>query len=196
VPLILQDVKPIEEIKIAAEPAITKVENSSVNGTELVFVILLLIVLGLVVNLGYTTFKEGSETEHTKRNAEQLVQWLEETGKARAEGKEVALESCRKDSEAMLQDCLMAVVAPGAPLANIKNVAEKEGLIFSPKCDREQLNTHGAIIVEKGTPKPTDPSALTFAAMETDEAVNQELNLRVIVCGRGFSVIKIAELKF
>jgi hypothetical protein len=47
VPLILQDVKPIEEIKIATEPAITKVENSSVNGTELVFVILLFVVLYL-----------------------------------------------------------------------------------------------------------------------------------------------------
>jgi len=41
VPLILQDVKPIEEIKIAAEPAITKVENSSVNGNELLFIFLL-----------------------------------------------------------------------------------------------------------------------------------------------------------
>jgi len=47
VPLILQDVKPIEEIKIATEPAITKIENSSVNGTELVFVILLFVVLYL-----------------------------------------------------------------------------------------------------------------------------------------------------
>ena len=46
-PLILQDVKPIEEIKIATEPAITKVNNSSVNGTELVFVILLFVMLYL-----------------------------------------------------------------------------------------------------------------------------------------------------
>jgi hypothetical protein len=47
VPLILQDVKPIEEIKIATEPAITKIENSSVNGNELLFVILLFWVLYL-----------------------------------------------------------------------------------------------------------------------------------------------------
>jgi hypothetical protein len=49
VPLILENVRiePIEEIKIAAEPAITKIENSSVNGTELVFVILLFVVLYL-----------------------------------------------------------------------------------------------------------------------------------------------------
>ena len=40
-PLILQDVKPIEEIKIAAEPAITKIETSSVNGNELLFIFLL-----------------------------------------------------------------------------------------------------------------------------------------------------------
>ena len=40
-PLILQDVKPIEEIKIATEPAITKVNNSSVNGNELLFIFLL-----------------------------------------------------------------------------------------------------------------------------------------------------------
>ena len=46
-PLILQDVKPIEEIKIAAEPTIAKIENSSVNGNELLFVILLFWVLYL-----------------------------------------------------------------------------------------------------------------------------------------------------
>ena len=40
-PLILQDVKPIEEIKITAEPAITKIETSSVNGNELLFIFLL-----------------------------------------------------------------------------------------------------------------------------------------------------------
>ena len=46
-PLILQDVKPIEEIKIATEPAITKIGNSSVNGNELLFVFLLFGVLYL-----------------------------------------------------------------------------------------------------------------------------------------------------
>ena len=46
-PLILQDVKPIEEIKIATEPAITKIENSHVNGNELLFIFLLFGVLYL-----------------------------------------------------------------------------------------------------------------------------------------------------
>ena len=42
-PLILEDVRiePIREIKITAEPAITKIENSSVNGNELLFIFLL-----------------------------------------------------------------------------------------------------------------------------------------------------------
>jgi hypothetical protein len=38
VPLILE---PIKEIKIAAEPTITEIENSSVNGNELLFIFLL-----------------------------------------------------------------------------------------------------------------------------------------------------------
>ena len=37
-PLILE---PIKEIKIAAEPTITEIENSSVNGNELLFIFLL-----------------------------------------------------------------------------------------------------------------------------------------------------------
>ena len=37
-PLILE---PIREIKIATEPAITKIENSSINGNELLFIFLL-----------------------------------------------------------------------------------------------------------------------------------------------------------
>ena len=48
-PLILEDVRiePIQEIKIATEPAITKVNNSSVNGNELLFIFLLFGVLYL-----------------------------------------------------------------------------------------------------------------------------------------------------
>ena len=48
-PLILENVRiePIEEIKIAAEPAITKIENSSINGNELLFIFLLFCVLYL-----------------------------------------------------------------------------------------------------------------------------------------------------
>jgi hypothetical protein len=44
VPLILE---PIKEIKIATEPAITEIENSSVNGNELLFIFLLFGVLYL-----------------------------------------------------------------------------------------------------------------------------------------------------
>jgi hypothetical protein len=49
VPLILENVRiePIEEIKIAAEPAITKIENSSINGNELLVIFLLFCMLYL-----------------------------------------------------------------------------------------------------------------------------------------------------
>ena len=48
-PLILEDVRiePIQEIKTVTEPAIEKIENSHVDGNELLFVILLFWVLYL-----------------------------------------------------------------------------------------------------------------------------------------------------
>jgi len=43
VPLILEDVRiePIQEIKTVTEPAIEKVENSHVNGNELLFIFMI-----------------------------------------------------------------------------------------------------------------------------------------------------------
>jgi len=43
VPLILEDVRiePIQEIKTVTDPAIEKIENSHVNGNELLFIFLL-----------------------------------------------------------------------------------------------------------------------------------------------------------
>jgi hypothetical protein len=52
----------------------------------------MLLVLVAVSYLGFSTYQEGSETEQTKRHAEQVVKWLEEAGKARAEGQSVSPE--------------------------------------------------------------------------------------------------------
>jgi len=152
-------------------------------------------VLVAVTYLGFTTYLEGSETEHTKRNAEQLVKWLEESAKARAEGQPVSPEACGKDGQAW-SECLDALIAEAGPFPKLQNVAEVDGLTFAKKCDREQLNTHGAIILEKGTPKPVDPSSFTFGPMEDAEVIAKDSQMRVLICGRGFSVIKIGELKY
>jgi hypothetical protein len=159
------------------------------------FSLFMLSVLVAVSYLGFTTYLEGSETEHTKRNAEQIVKWLEESGKARAEGKSFSPEACAKDGQPW-SDCLDALVAESGPFPKLHNVAEADGLTFSKKCDREQLNTHGAIILEKGTPKPVDPSSFTFGPMDDAEVIAKDGQLRVLVCGRGYSVIKIGELKY
>jgi len=69
-------------------------------------------------------------------------------------------------------------------------------LTFSNKSNSEQLETHGAIILEKGTPQPMDPSSFTFGPMDDAELIAKDGQLRVLVCGRGYSAIKIGELKY
>ncbi len=155
----------------------------------------MVVVLVVVSYLGFITYVEGSETEHTKRNAERIVKWLEEAGKARAEGKSVSPEACAKDGQPW-SECLNAMVAESGPFPKLQNVAEVDGLTFAKKCDREHLNTHGSIILEKGTPKPVDPSSFTFGPMDDAEVIAKDGQLRVVVCGRGFGVIKIGEVKY
>ena len=159
------------------------------------FSLFMLSVLVAVSYLGFITYREGSETERTKRNAEQIVKWLEDSGKARAEGKSFKPEACAKDGQPW-SDCLDALVAESGPFPKVHNVAEADGLTFSNKCGREQLNTYGAIILEKGTPKPMDPSSFTFGPMDDAEVIAKDGQLRVLVCGRGYSGIKIGELKY
>lgn len=163
---------------------------------DAIFLVIVVCVVVVVVHLGYTTYKEASQTEATKRNAEAIQKWLEETGQARAEGKPVAIEACAKAAGKTWAACLEALTAPGGPFADLKNVAEEDGLVFAKKCDREQLNTHGAILFEKGTPKIMDPSSYTFGGFEDGDSIEKDVQMKVLVCGRGFSVIKIAELKF
>jgi hypothetical protein len=56
--------------------------------------------------------------------------------------------------------------------------------------------TVGTIIIEKGT-VPLGASSLTYSAFDGTESLAKDLTARVIVCGRGFHLIKIAiELTF
>ncbi|NCV66056.1 MAG: hypothetical protein EBW16_07635, partial [Burkholderiaceae bacterium] len=72
-------------------------------------------------------------------------------------------------------DCLSALFGPTGKFSDFRNHFMKDGLIWTKKCDREQLNTHGSILFEKGTPKIMDPSSFTFGGFEDlDEEEEEE----------------------
>ncbi len=163
--------------------------------TDFIFVVIAIVVGILVVRLGATTWTEGMHTEATKANGERFAAWLEEAGAKRTAGEKTGVAACDADG-ASWSDCRDALVAENGPLAGLANVTTPGGAVYSATCDRMQLDTLGAIIIEKGLPKPPDGASLVYSAIADAEPVKDALSLRVAICGRGYSQINIREVKF
>lgn len=158
---------------------------------DLGFVILAVLVAALVIRLGYVTYKEGNATEAVKKNGENFAQWLTEQGELRASEQRFA--PCT-GAEATWASCREALLADGGPMHKLKNAANEKNPVFAHDCDRHQANTNGVILLELGTPKPPDGASLQYAPLEDTTSLANAAPLRVSICGRGFSVIHIAEL--
>ncbi len=163
---------------------------------DAVFVILAVIVTIMVIKLGYDTFHEGQNTEATKARGEAMVAWFSGHAPAHGGAGGELLAGCDGDG-ATWSGCRSALTADGGPFAGITNIPHAGGQLFSASCDRTDAGTHGAVMLEKGTPKPPDGASLVYAPLDDDEALDKgPLDLRLSICGRGFSVIRIAEFKF
>ncbi len=165
------------------------------GATDAVFVIIAIMVSVMVVWFGAKTFTEGMHTEQTKTSGERIAAWIEEAGTKREAGEPTGIAAC-DEPDANWAGCRDALVAQDGPLAGVENVTRPAGPRFASGCERSQLDTLGAFIIEKGLPKPPDGAALAYNAIADDEVLNQPLALRVAVCGRGFSRINIREVRF
>ena len=163
--------------------------------TDLIFVVIAIVVAVLVVRLGYMTWLDGSKTEDTKANGEAVATWLTEQGLKREKGEDTGVPACNRGESTWAQ-CREALVAKGAPLASLENAFESKNLVFADACDRTRLDTHGSIVIEKGTPKPPDGSSLAYGPLADEEPLAEPIAIRVSICGRAFAINHIAELKF
>jgi hypothetical protein len=149
----------------------------------------------MVSNLGYNTYKEGANTEETKLHGEKLAAWLEQHGAARAEGKAGDVPACDAEG-AVWKDCIDALHAEGGPFAEMINVDDKNGKLFAAACDHEDPDSHGAIILEKGIAKAPPNSGFDYAPIADNEPLKDIVPIRVSICGRAFSLIRIKEVLF
>lgn len=163
--------------------------------TDALFVTIALVVGAMVSHLGYITYQEGSNTEETKRHGEQLATWLEQHGAARAQGKAGDVAACDA-ADASWKNCLDALHAQGGLFSERTNVSEKNGKLFAAACSHDDPASHGAIILEKGSAKAPPNSGFDYAPIADNEPLNQPLPIRVSICGRGFSLIRIKDILF
>ncbi len=158
---------------------------------DLIFICCGAAVTFAVIMLGIHAMKEAHRIEDVKREAEAVVAWIKENGgdKRAEEGFQPA--ACIKTSGENWKTCLAAMTAEGGPMLDKKNHFDNSRDFFAPKCDMSNPDTVGTIIIEKGA-VPLGSTSLAYTAFDGTESIAKDLTLRVIVCGRGFHLIKVA----
>jgi hypothetical protein len=185
----------MDQASATAHAQETSAKETYFTFIDFVFVAVAVVVGILVIQLGAHTFTEGMHTEDTKANGERIAAWIEEAGKKREAGEPTGISACDAE-DATWVACRDALVVKDGPLATLKNISHPGGKLFAPACDRTQLDTLGAYIIEKGLPKPPDGASLMYSAIADNEPVKEPVPIRVAICGRGYSQINIREVRF
>lgn len=162
---------------------------------DMIFIVAALAVAITVARLGMTTWADGNRTEALKSQGEAVASWMTEQGKLRESAQTTELVSCAL-ADTTWSECRDAMVAANGPFADLRNPFSGRSPVFSSSCDRTRPDTQGSLILEKGTPKPPDGSSFAYSALSDEEPLLEPLPLRLSVCGRGFSVIHVAEFRF
>jgi len=162
---------------------------------DAIFIIIALATAITVTRLGLSTWADGNRTEILKAQGEAVAAWMGQQGERRQSGQATDLIACNL-TETTWADCREGMIAAQGPFEEMRNPFSNQHPVFASSCDRTRLDTQGSLIMEKGTPKPPDGSSLAYSSLGDEETLAEPLSLRLSVCGRGFSVIHVAEFRF
>jgi hypothetical protein len=163
---------------------------------DIIFICIGAAITVAVIMLGAHSMGEAHRIEDVKREAEAVVAWLKENGGDKRAEENFQPAGCSKTGTETWKGCIAALTAEDGPFANKKSAFEKSREFFAPKCDMTNPDTVGTIIIERGA-VPLGSTSLSYSAFDGSESLAKDLTIRVIVCGRGFHLIKVAtELTF
>ncbi len=159
---------------------------------DVVFLCALCGVTVAIVLLGKHSIGEVRRIEDVKTEAENVVVWLKDTAEKRsAEDFEPA--ACRKQDGATWSKCAAALVEAAGPLHEKFNPFVEGRPLLQRKCDAADWKNIGSIIIEKGVLQAS--GSYTYSSFDGTEPMAKDLTVRVVVCGRGFHLVKVvAEL--
>ncbi len=159
--------------------------------SDLAFICCCIGISAAVISLGTHSMRESLRIEDVKRDAEAVVAWIKENGGDKRAEESFQPAVCNKASTDTWKGCIAALSAEGGPFADKKSRFDPSRDFFTAKCDMSNPDTVGTIILEKGA-VPLGSSSIAYTALDGSEGLTKDLMLRVIVCGRGFHLIKVA----
>ena len=172
-------------------------------GADYVFISLLVINLITVCYLGRDIFIQGDKLEQARKNGEAVMAWSNQIHETIESKQEIEPKACTPANEVDLNQptfvantwggCLSALFGPTGQFSEFRNRFMSDGLIWTKKCDREHIQSKGALVFLHLTPGST--GAPVLSEIKESDALVSGAEFRVNVCDRGFRLIKIGDAK-
>lgn len=156
---------------------------------DYVFVAILSTITLAVILLGIVSVGEVMRVEDVKKDAEDLAAWFKTSAEERKKG-DFQPAACRRSEDNTWKQCVAALIAENGPLNGKINAFQPGRTLISRKCDQQDTETIGTIVVERGA-VASGASTMTYSPFDGTETLNKDFNLRILVCGRGFHLIKV-----
>ena len=177
--------------------------NPQLKWSDYVFIFLLGINLIVVVLLGRNIYIQGDKLEQARKNAELVMAWADGVDEDMNAGKPISPLKCTPATDKNLKtlkfqpntwgECLADLFGPKGKFPEVSNTFSENGHIWAKKCDREHLESKGALVFERLQPGPTG-SPVVSELKDTDVLLSG-MEFRISLCDRGFWLIKIGEAK-
>ena len=147
--------------------------------------------------VGILAYEEGKKTETVKRHGEAWGEFFKAQAAPRTE-EGFAPAECAAGPEAKTTwgECYQALVAPGGPLDGLDNPFT-DGPQKIAACNASDISTAGSLMLEKLVPTPPgSPVPVVAEPLLDTDAINQKLQIRVTVCDKGGSAVRVGEFEF
>lgn len=166
--------------------------------SDWLFIIFLIFAVLGVSWVGVLAYREGLNTETIKRHGETWGQFLVTQSTLRGQ-EDYPLTACsaKPEPKTTWGECYQSLVAPGGPLDDLTNPFTRAPQKLAAACNPNDRSLVGALVLEKLTPTPPgSPVPFITEALTEDDAISQKLQIRVTVCDKGASPIRVGEFEF
>ena len=167
--------------------------------TDKAFILFMLCMTCVVATMGYTTYQRGKIEEASKRNGEAWLKWMSESANNRQEPGFLPA-ACAAQSPPIKQvwaDCFESITTPEGPMGKLTNPFSGGRLQRVVKCDPQDKTLAGSLVFDKYTPTPPGSAVATLlSALADSDNIGEKIQIRLSVCAKDASVIRIGELEF
>ena len=176
----------------------TGVDAGTPKFWDWLFLMFLLCALLAVSWVGWLAYHEGHKTETIKRHGEAWGEFFASNAAKRGLD-DYPIEACsaKADSKNTWGDCYQALVSPGGPMDDMINPFFNTPQKLAGACNPSDRSLVGALVLEKLTPTPPgSPVPFVAEALNEGDLITQKLQVRITVCDKGASPIRVGEFEF